>query len=132
MLEFACERCGHVGRANHKMPTGATIAFWIAIVVGLFTFGIGLLVALIIWAAGRTDHCIKCNATTLIPANSPRGQKLAREAESAMGPIDKPTGRLFVCFKCRNLSADGGRCQHCNHTVLARDDSTKGRELLGR
>ncbi len=72
--QFICSSCGHIGKPTEKLrgnfPT-AFVLWWLFIIPGIVYS---------IWRrSDKNKFCQNCNNQTLIPANSPMGQKLLND-----------------------------------------------------
>ena len=77
---YVCNSCGFVGLPEIKHKG----SIWIEIILWLFFLIPGIIYS--IWRAGsKFLRCPKCNGTTIIPANTPIGQKLLKN----LGKNDK-------------------------------------------
>ena len=74
MSDIVCTSCGYVGEPQ-AITKGS---FWIEVVLWLCLLLPGLIYS--IWRlSSRHDGCPKCGQTTIIPSDSPMGQKFIRE-----------------------------------------------------
>lgn len=77
---YVCSSCGFVGFPEIKHKG----SIWIEIILWLFFLVPGIIYS--IWRVGsKFLRCPKCNGTTIIPTNTPIGQKLIKELEENKG-----------------------------------------------
>lgn len=69
-----CSLCGHLGKAKKKLDGSVLIE----IILWLFMILPGLIYSLWRWSTSH-ETCRSCGSRTLLPADSPRGRRIAEE-----------------------------------------------------
>ena len=75
--KMVCLQCGYSGRGKRlvKGSLGVEILLWLCFLVPGIMYSV--------WRTSGNEYgCPKCGSTNLIPADSPRGQKLLKEYSS--------------------------------------------------
>jgi len=74
MKEYICSSCGHRGKPKTQNRGSCVLALFL-----LFCFIVPGLFYLLWMVTGHKLSCPKCKNSTMIPAESPMGQKLIKE-----------------------------------------------------
>lgn len=75
-----CPNCMLASSPVGKRSGAVRTILWVCFIVGFFSFGLLWLVGLVVlFAAPKYRKCPACEASGLVPLNSPRGQTLQQQ-----------------------------------------------------
>lgn len=120
--QFVCTSCGFVGRPE-KVWKGS---FWVELFLWLLFIVPGLIYS--IWRlTSKYDACPACKQPTMIPTDTPTGQKLTSRSEPKPTTVEEQAGRAVYCTACGKPNHAGAAyCFACGHKLQAVMNASSG------
>lgn len=76
MATGVCGRCLVGVDMTPRLHGGMRTVFWVLLIVGVPSLGLGWVAALIVYLTGRSVRCGACQSPEVVTLDSPRGREL--------------------------------------------------------